>query len=124
QVTHEQRQIGKRINFSILYGLTPYGLSKDLGIPFKEAKMYIDRYFAQYPKVSAWMAQVVEYAKKNGYVETVWGRRRAVPGIYEQNKVLYDEAVRVAINTVAQGTAAEIMKKGMMHLDEQFKKKH
>ena len=72
-VTHEQRQLGKRINFSILYGLTPYGLSKDLDIPFKDAKKYIERYFEQYPQVSAWMESVIEFAKKHGYVETLLG---------------------------------------------------
>ncbi len=121
-VTHEQRQIGKRINFSILYGLTPYGLSKDLNIPFKDAKIYIEKYFAQYPGVRAWMDQVIEQTEKNGYVTTYWGRRRYIPGIYEKNQVLYQEAKRVAINTVAQGTAAEIMKKGMIALHERFKK--
>jgi len=113
-VTHEQRQLGKRINFSILYGLTPYGLSKDLGISFKDAKKYIERYFEQYPDVSAWMESIVEYAKKHGYVETFWGRRRYIPTIYEKNRTMYEEACRVAINTVAQGTAAEIMKLGMI----------
>lgn len=113
-VTHEQRQLGKRINFSILYGLTPYGLSKDLGISFKDAKKYIERYFEQYVQVSAWMLSVVEYAKKHGYVETLWGRRRYIPTIYEKNRTMYEEACRIAINTVAQGTAAEIMKLGMI----------
>ncbi len=117
KVTSEQRQIGKRINFSILYGLTPFGLSKDLGIPFKDAKEYIATYFAQYPGVSAWMEGVVEETKKHGYVQTYWGRRRYIPAIYEQNKTLYEEARRVAINTKAQGTAAEIMKLGMINLD-------
>lgn len=113
-VTHEQRQLGKRINFSILYGLTPYGLSKDLNISFKEAKHYIERYFQQYPQVSAWMASVIEYAKEYGYVETFWGRRRYIPTIYEKNRTMYEEACRIAVNTVAQGTAAEIMKLGMI----------
>jgi DNA polymerase I len=113
-VTHEQRQLGKRINFSILYGLTPYGLSKELGIPFKDAKMYIERYFKQYPQVSEWMLSVVEYVKKHGYVETFWGRRRYIPTIYEKNHTMYEEACRIAINTVAQGTAAEIVKLGMI----------
>ncbi len=121
-VTHEQRQIGKRINFSILYGLTPYGLSKDLNIPFKDAKIYIEKYFAQYSGVRAWMDQVIEQTEKTGYVTTYWGRRRYIPGIFEKNQVLYQEAKRVAINTVAQGTAAEIMKKGMIALHERFKK--
>ncbi len=122
QVEHKQRQVGKRINFSILYGLTPYGLSKDLGISFKDAKQYIEKYFAQYPGVSAWMAQVIAFAKEHGYVKTVWGRRRYIPAIYEKNRTLYEEACRVAINTVAQGTAAEIMKQGMLHLEAAFKR--
>jgi DNA polymerase-1 len=120
KVTGEQRQIGKRINFSILYGLTPYGLSKDLGIPFKDAKMYIEKYFQQYPKVSAWMEKTIEFVKEHGFVTTHWGRRRYVPGIYERNRALYEEARRVAINTVAQGTAAEILKQAMIALEKIF----
>lgn len=116
KVTHEQRQVGKRINFSILYGLTPYGLSQDLDIPFKEAKHYIEKYFAQYPQVQTWMEQTVQFAKDHGYVQTFWGRRRYIPGIHERNKALYEFARRAAINTVAQGTAAEIMKLGMINL--------
>ncbi len=123
-VTKEQRQIGKRINFSILYGLTPFGLSKDLGIPFADAKNYIEKYFQQYPGVSAWMATIIEQTKKDGYVKTHWGRHRYIPGIYEKNKPLYEEAKRVAINTVAQGTAAEIMKQGMIRLETAFKKQN
>lgn len=123
-ITNEQRQLGKRINFSILYGLTPYGLSKDLNISFKEAKKYIDRYFEQYPSVMGWMQSIIESTKKHGYVETLWGRRRYIPTIYEKNRTLYEEACRIAVNTVAQGTAAEIMKLGMIAvrkvLREQF----
>ncbi len=121
-VTYEQRQIGKRINFSILYGLTPYGLSHDLKIPFKEAKQYIDKYFAQYPQVSSWMAHIVEQTKQWGYVKTLWGRRRYIPAINEKNQALYQEAMRVAVNTVAQGTAAELMKLGMITLDQELAK--
>jgi DNA polymerase-1 len=113
-VTHDQRQLGKRINFSILYGLTPYGLSKDLSISLSDAKKYIDRYFAQYPQVAAWMDTVVDQTKKDGYVTTYWGRRRAVPQLHEKNKNLYDQGCRIAINTKAQGTAAELMKLGMI----------
>ena len=119
-VTHEQRQLGKRINFSILYGLTPYGLSKDLGISFKDAKKYIERYFEQYPDVSTWMESIIEFAKKHGYVETFWGRRRYIPAIYEKNRTMYEEACRVAVNTVAQGTAAEIMKLGMLAVHKEL----
>ena len=120
KVRSEQRQIGKRINFSILYGMTPYGLSKDLEIPLAEAKKYIQSYFEQYPGVSQWMDGIVDETKKKGYVTTFWGRRRYIPGIYEKNKNLYELAKRVAINTRAQGTAAEIMKKGMIELHAEF----
>ena len=120
-ITHQQRQTAKRINFSVLYGLTPYGLSKDLGIPFKEAKTYIDAYFAQYPLVSSWMERVVQEVKQKGYVTTLYGRRRYIPTIYESNHALYQEAVRVAVNTVVQGTAAEIMKIGMIRLCDALK---
>ena len=120
-VSNEQRQIGKRINFSILYGLTPYGLSKDLDIPFKEAKHYIEKYFAQYPGVQEWMEKVIVECKHTGYVQTLWGHRRYVPTIHEKNRVMYEEARRIAINTVAQGTAADIMKIGMINLDRALK---
>jgi len=122
QVNSEQRGIGKRINFSILYGLSPYGLSKDLNIPLNDAKKYITTYFAQYPGVQSWMDLVVEKTKKLGYVTTHWGRRRYITSIHEKNKVLYELGKRLAINTVAQGTAAEIMKKGMIKLHETFLK--
>lgn len=124
QVTHQQRQIGKRINFSILYGLTPYGLSKDLNISTTQAKEYIDKYFAQYPAVRGWMDQVIEQTKRTGYTQTVWGRKRAVPGIREKNRHLFEAACRIAINTCAQGTAAEIMKMGMIKLHEAFKQQN
>lgn len=124
QVTSDQRNLGKRINFSVLYGMTPFGLSQDLAIPFGQAKEYIDKYFAQYPKVMQWMEQVIIDTKHNGYVTTLAGRRRYIPAIYEKNRSLYEEARRVAINTVAQGTAAEIMKKGMIKLAALFKEKH
>ncbi len=122
KVTSEQRQIGKRINFSVLYGMTPYGLSQDLKIPFGQAKEYIEKYFAKYPQVSAWMEQIIIDTKHQGYVTTHWGRRRYIPAIHEKNRSLYEEARRVAINTVAQGTAADIMKQGMIALDRAFKK--
>lgn len=120
QVTHDQRQIGKRINFSILYGLTPYGLSKDLDISYAQAKQYIDKYFAQFPGVRQWMDSIIQEVQQKGYVTTYWGRRRYIPAIYEKNRVLYEEAKRIAINTVAQGTAAEIVKLGMLALQEKL----
>jgi len=123
KVTADQRKIGKRINFSVLYGMTPFGLSKDLDIPFGDAKTYIEKYFAQYPGVCSWMEKIVEQAKRKGYVTTFSGRRRYIPGIYEKNKSLYELAKRVAINTVAQGTAAEVMKMGMIYVQNEIEKK-
>ena len=122
ELTKHDRNIGKRINFSILYGLTPYGLSKDMDISLKDAKKYIDAYFERYPKVKEWMDTVIEKTKRLGYTETVFGRRRPVSAIRERNKHLYEEACRIAINTVAQGTAAEIMKMGMLRVAAALKK--
>lgn len=122
EVSKHQRSIGKRINFSILYGLTAYGLSRDLDIPLKEAKEYIDTYFKQYPKVRLWMDEVIKKTEHHGYTETLFGRRRSVPGIHESNKNLRDLACRIAINTVGQGTAAEIMKMGMIAVNTALKK--
>ncbi len=120
-VTHEQRQVGKKINFSILYGLTPYGLSKDLGIGQKEARSYIEGYFAQYPGVSVWMETVIAEVMATGYVATLWGRKRYIPTIFEKNRVLHEEAKRMAVNTKVQGTAADIMKLGMIEIARKFK---
>lgn len=122
QVTNEQRQIGKRINFSILYGLTPYGLSKDLGISHDQAKRYIETFLARYAGVEAWMRKIISFTKEHGYVVTEGGRRRVIPEIHERNKHRYDLACRIAVNTVAQGTAAEIMKRGMIAVDALLQK--
>jgi DNA polymerase-1 len=121
EVKPEQRQIGKKINFSILYGLTAYGLSKDLSIPVKEAANYIEAYFQQFPGVKNWMDDVTAEVQKTGYVLTVGGRRRYFPEIFEKNKTMFEMAKRSAINTVAQGTAAEIVKLGMINLSGKIK---
>lgn len=121
-LSHDMRQIGKRINFSVLYGLTPYGLSKDLKISLNDAKKYITKFFAQYPDVQKWMDKIVDQATDCGYVQTLGGRRRYVPGLKEKNKNLYDAARRIAVNTVVQGTAAELVKKGMLALKKGLKK--
>lgn len=120
-VTNLQRQVGKKINFSIVYGLTPYGLAKDLKIKPQQAKEYIDAYFAQYPKVGQWIEMTVAQAVELGYVQTVWGRRRYIPDLREKNKNLFEAARRVAINTPVQGTAADIMKLAMINVDRALK---
>jgi DNA polymerase-1 len=123
-VTSEQRAVAKRINFSLLYGVTPYGLSRDLGISQKLAKEYMDRYFERYSGIKKWMDSVVDEARENGYVATLWGRRRAVPAIHEKNRTLFEAARRIAINTKGQGTAAELMKKAMIRLEEKLIRNH
>jgi len=122
KITHEQRQLGKRINFGIIYGMTPYGLSRDLSIKPKEAKEYIEKYFEQYPKVAEWIEKTVEKAKKTGFTETLMGRRRYVPGLKEKNKTLYEAARRIAINSPVQGTSAEIMKIAMINTHNALQK--
>lgn len=123
KVSHEDRQLGKRINFSITYGLTPYGLAQDLDISPKQAKEYIDKYFATYPGIALWMEKTVEFAQKHGYVETLMGRRRYLPQIHEKNRTLFEAARRMAINSPVQGTQAEIMKIAMTRLDDLFEQK-
>lgn len=118
QVSSAQRNIGKTINFSILYGLTSYGLSKSLEIPYKDAEKYIATYFAQYPGIVAWIDETIEFTKQHGFVQTLYGRKRYIPGIYEKNRTLFDLAKRMAINSPVQGTAAEIIKIGMINLEK------
>jgi DNA polymerase-1 len=118
EVTHDQRQFGKRINFSILYGKTPFGLSQELGISVHDAKTYIDKYFEHYPSVRIWMKDVIEQTQKKGFVETMWGRRRFIEHINAKNQYLFQEACRVAVNTVLQGTSADIVKLGMQAVDK------
>ncbi len=120
QVTHDQRQLGKRINFSIMYGITPFGLAKDLGIKPSEAKTYIEKYFERFPGVATWIEQTTAQAVTDGYVETWHGRRRYIPELAERNKTLFEGGKRMAINTPVQGTQAEIMKLAMINIDKAF----
>ena len=121
QVTREQRSIAKVINFSILYGKTPFGLSKELKIPVADASQYIKTYFEQYPKVKKFLENVLENARLNGFVETLYGTRRYINNINSSNKNLQSQANRMAVNTVVQGTAANIIKKVMIKLYDEFK---
>ena len=121
QVTREQRSIAKVINFSILYGKTPFGLSKELKIPVADASQYIKTYFEQYPKVKKFLENVLENARQNGFVETLYGTRRYINNINSSNKNLQAQANRMAVNTVVQGTAANIIKKVMIKLYDEFK---
>lgn len=115
-ITPQQREMGKRINFSILYGITPYGLAKELDVSHAVAQNYRDTFMAQFPGIQEWMEKTVQCAHDKGYVETLFGRRRYLEGIHASNKAGYERAQRAAINTVAQATAAEIVKLGMVNV--------
>lgn len=120
EVTSEQRQVGKKINFSIMYGLTPFGLSKDLDITPTQAKKYIDNYFATYEGVKTWMDATVAQAKEDGFVTTLLGRRRYVPGLHERNRHVQDAERRITINTPIQGTSADLIKLAMLRIDKEL----
>ncbi|WP_314293344.1 DNA polymerase I [Leptotrichia massiliensis] len=121
EISRYERSIAKVINFSILYGKTPFGLSKELGITVQEASQYITTYFEEYPRVRKFLDIVTETAKFHGFVETFYGTRRYISGINSTNKNVQAQAVRMAVNTVVQGTAANIIKKVMIELHEEFK---
>lgn len=115
-VTKEQRDIAKTINFSVIYGKTPFGLSQELKITPAEASEYINRYFEQYPKVKELEKEIVKFAEENGYVETLFKRKRIINDINSKNRMKKSQAERMAVNTVIQGSAAEILKKVMIEL--------
>jgi len=114
KVTDEQRSVGKTVNFATLYGQSAFGLSRQLGIDVGEAQDYIKGYFKKYPRVEEYREEVLETARKKGYVETLYGRRRYVPDIASSNGMLRSVAERMAFNTVFQGTAADIIKRAMI----------
>ncbi len=122
-VTNKQRQAAKTINFSILYGMSPFGLSKRLGISRQEAATFIDTYFLEYGGVKAFFDKIIADAKEKGYVETLLGRRRYIPEISSQNRNIFEAARRIAINTPIQGTAADLIKKAMVEIDAEIVKR-
>ena len=122
-VTREQRTIAKIINFSIIYGKTAFGLAKELKISVKDASEYIKKYFEQYPRVTTFEKEVIEFGEEHGYVKTLFGRKRYISGIDSKNKTIKAQAERMAVNTVIQGTAAEVLKKVMLKVYETLKDK-
>jgi DNA polymerase-1 len=119
-VQDEQRQTAKTINFSVIYGISPFGLGKSLGITKTEAADFIDAYFARYSGVKKFFDALVEDAKAKGFVETILGRRRYVPDINSQNTNIYESARRIVINTPVQGSAADLIKKAMVIIDREL----
>jgi DNA polymerase-1 len=116
-VTSDQRRSAKAINFGLIYGMSAFGLAKQIGCERKQAQDYIDRYFARYPGVLAYMERTREQAGQQGYVETLFGRRLYLPDIHARNQALRKGAERTAINAPMQGTAADIMKRAMVAVD-------
>ena len=121
EVTRDERTKSKRANFGIIYGITVFGLAERLDIPREEAKMLIDGYFDTFPQVHQYMEQSKEVARKQGYVTTLFGRRRYLPDINSANSVVRGFAERNAINAPIQGTAADIIKVAMIHIFNRFK---
>ena len=117
-ITSEYRRIAKSVNFGVVYGITGFGLSKVLGTSPAEATAYIDKFYAMYPRVREYYQGILDGAKKNGYVETFFGRRRYVPGVNDANKMIRSATEREAINMPIQGTAADVIKLAMITIDE------
>ncbi len=118
EVTSDMRRKAKAVNFGLVYGLTDFGLSRDLGIPRKEAKFYVEQYFARYAGVKRYLTEVVEEAKQTGEVRTLFNRLRRIPELRSANRVQRQFGERIAMNTPVQGTAADIMKLAMLAVDQ------
>ena len=121
QVSAEMRRSAKAVNFGIVYGISAFSLSQDIGVTVAEAKAYMDRYFATYPGVRAYMDHVVEQAKADGYVSTLMGRRRWLPELKSSNFNTRSFGERVALNMPIQGTAADIIKLAMLRVRDRLK---
>ena len=122
-VTPELRRNAKAVNFGIVYGISAFGLSEGLSISRQEAKEYIERYFATYPKVKEYLDGEVAFAKEHSYVKTLFGRRRPLPEIHASNFMRRSFSERVAMNAPIQGTAADIIKKAMVLVDQRLQEK-
>jgi DNA polymerase-1 len=117
-VTNDQRRKAKAINFGLIYGMSAFGLAKQIKVARHEAQQYIERYFERYPGVLSYMDSIRAQAHEDGFVETVFGRRLYLPEINARNKMLQQAAERTAINAPMQGTAADIIKKAMLAVDK------
>ena len=120
EVTGDQRRIAKTANFGIMYGISSFGLAQRLGISRTDAKKIIDDYFEAFPSVRSYIGDTVESARKNGYVETIFGRRRYLPDINAKNAAARSLAERNAVNAPIQGTSADIIKLAMINVDRRM----
>ena len=124
QVTADMRRLAKTVNFGVIYGMSEYGLEQATELSREEAAQFIAAYFARYPKVKEYLEATKEQARKNGYVQTILGRRRFIPEINSANRQVREAAERMAINMPVQGTSADIIKVAMINLDREMAKQH
>ena len=120
-ITREMRRRAKIINFGIIYGMSPYGLAQELSISPEEGMVIINSYFKTYPGVKEWIDKIVEEARKQGYTETLFGRKRKIPELASDNFNTREFGKRIAINTPVQGSAADIIKQAMIRIDERLR---
>jgi DNA polymerase-1 len=120
-VTDEQRRSAKTVNFGVIYGLSAFGLASRLGITQSEAAAFIEAYFGRYPGIDRWMTTVLEEAKSSGHVKTILGRRRPIQGVKSTTGRQKNLAERTAINTVIQGSAADLIKMAMINIDRELR---
>ncbi len=123
EVTKDMRRTAKAVNFGIVYGISSFGLSEDLGIDFKEAKQFIDNYLETYPGIVEFMDNLKKNAYKDGYVKTLMGRKRIIEELKSKNFMIRQSGERMALNTPIQGTAADILKKAMVEIHTEFNKR-
>ena len=123
EVTKNMRRQAKAVNFGILYGISNFGLSEDIGISVKDAKVFMDRYLEVFPKIKEYQDKLVEDAYKNGYVTTLFNRKRKIEELNNTNYLIRSQGERIALNTPVQGTAADIIKIAMIDIFNEFNKK-
>ena len=123
-VDSNMRRQAKAVNFGILYGISSFGLSEDLNIDVSHAKNFIDNYLKTYPRISEYMKEVIENAHSTGYVKTLMNRKREIDELNNKNYMIRSSGERMALNTPIQGTSADILKKAMVEIYNEFNKKN
>ncbi|MCH7978733.1 MAG: hypothetical protein IH935_07130 [Acidobacteria bacterium] len=124
EVTKQQRGRAKTVNFGIIYGQSAFGLSRQTGMPVAEARRFIERYFQRYPRIRGFLDDCIEHARRHGYVKTILGRRREIRDINSRNQTARGAAERFAVNTVVQGSAADMIKVAMINIDRRIRKEN
>ena len=124
EISSNERRQAKAVNFGIIYGKTSWGLSEDLKISPKQAELFIQNYFENFPEIKGFMDRQIEEAKTNGYVKTILNRRRYIPEVNADNYQVREFGKRMAMNAPIQGSAADLLKKAMVLIDKAFEERH